>query len=90
MVGWMHATVSTSLVAEPTRRISGLVVDEKSRRNGADRALMQRAEAWAAHRGLKSRSLRRNVVREGAHALYESLDYERVKTPHAYRKRLAP
>jgi GNAT superfamily N-acetyltransferase len=90
MVGWMHATVSTSLVAEPTCQIAGLVVDETSRQNGIGRALMQQAEAWAARRGLKSVSLRSNIVRHQAHIFYERLGYERIKTQHAYRKRITP
>jgi GNAT superfamily N-acetyltransferase len=90
IVGWLHATVSRSLVDEPTCQIAGLVVDEKSRRNGIGRALMQHAEAWAARRGLKWISLRSNVLRNEAHKFYERLGYERVKTQHAYRKRLAP
>lgn len=90
IVGWLHATISRTLVDPPTCHIAGLVVDEESRRNGVGRALMQHAEAWAAHRGLKSVSLRSNIVREQAHAFYERLGYERIKTQHAYRKRLAP
>ncbi len=90
IVGRLHATVSRSLVDGLTCQIAGLVVDENSRRNGIGRALMQHAEAWAAHRGLKSVSLRSNIVRDGAHTFYERLGYERVKTQHAYRKRLAP
>jgi GNAT superfamily N-acetyltransferase len=66
MVGWMHATVSAFLVAEPTCHIAGLVVDETPRQNGIGCALMQQAEAWAARRGLKSVSLRSNIVRDGA------------------------
>jgi ribosomal protein S18 acetylase RimI-like enzyme len=45
IVGWLHATVSRSLVDEPACRIAGLVVDEKSRRNEVGRALMQHAQA---------------------------------------------
>ena len=37
-----------------TVKIAGLVVYEHSRRTGLGLALMQDAEAWAAHHGLKS------------------------------------
>jgi GNAT superfamily N-acetyltransferase len=90
IIGWLHATVSRSLVDEPTCQIAGLVVDEMSRRKGVGRALVQHAEAWAAHSGLKSVSLRSNIVRDGVHTFYERLAYERVKTQHAYRKHLHP
>lgn len=90
IIAWLHATVSRPLVDEPTCQIAGLVVDERSRRTGLGRALMQQAEAWAVHRGLNSVSLRSSVVRHGAHAFYERLGYARIKTQHAYCKRLAP
>jgi hypothetical protein len=51
---------------------------------------MQHGEAWPARRGLKSVSLRSNIVRDEAHTFYERLGYERVKTQHAYRKHLYP
>jgi ribosomal protein S18 acetylase RimI-like enzyme len=87
---WLASFHTQPLVDETTVNIAGLVVDEKSRRNRLDRALMRDAEAWAAYRSLKLVSLRSNIVRDQAHTFYEQLGYERVKTQHAYRKRLAP
>jgi GNAT superfamily N-acetyltransferase len=90
IIGRLHLTIARPSLAEPAANIAGLVVDQRFRHHGVGRALMQHAEAWAAHRGSKSVSLRSNIVRDEAHAFYERLGYERVKTQHAYRKHLHP
>lgn len=90
IIGWLHATVTRPLVDEPASHLAGLVVDRRFRRNGVGRALMHQAEAWTLARGLKWVSLRSNVIRADAHGFYERLGYERLKTQHMYRKRLAP
>jgi predicted N-acetyltransferase YhbS len=89
-VGWLHATVSRPLVNAPAVNIARLVVDRYFRRNNLGCALMRQAEAWTVARGLNWVSLRSNVTRNQAHEFYERLGYERVKTQHAYRKRLPP
>lgn len=50
---------------------------------------MERAERWAREQGCWAIYLRSNVVREGAHAFYERLGYERVKMQLALRKALS-
>jgi len=66
----------------------GLVVDARQRRQGVGRRLVAAVEAWAARRGLELVSVRSNVARAESHPFYERLGYARVKTQHAYRKRL--
>jgi len=46
------------------------------------------AEGWAPARGLEQMAVRSNVARSDSHPFYERLGYLRVKTQHAYRKRL--
>lgn len=89
IVGWLHATVSRTLVDEPASHIAGLVVDQQYRRMGVGRELMRQAESWTLQQGLTCVSLRSNIIRDEAHAFYERLGYKRVKTQHAYRKHLA-
>lgn len=88
IVAWVHVHLYRLLESEPMAEIGGLVVDEKSRCCGVGRLLMARAERWAADHGCAAVSLRTNVTRAGAHAFYEKLGFERVKTQHTYRKRL--
>lgn len=90
IVGWLHATVSRTLVDEPASNIAGLIVDQQFRRAGVGRELMRQAEAWTLQQGLACVCLRSNIIRGEAHMFYERLGYKRVKTQHAYRKRLAP
>jgi GNAT superfamily N-acetyltransferase len=51
------------------------VVNERQRRLGAGRALMQVAEAWAKEKGAKFVRVRSNAIRGDAHAFYRGLHY---------------
>ncbi len=88
VIGWIHAFVYRTIESEPRAEIAGLVVDEHYRRSGAGRLLMRHAEQWAREQGCSAVNLRTNVVRKDAHAFYESLGYNLVKTQHAFRKSL--
>ena len=88
VVGWLHAFVYRSIESDSRAEIAGLVVDERHRRSGAGRRLIQYAESWAREQKCTAVNLRTNVVRTDAHAFYESLGFILVKTQHAYRKNL--
>ena len=49
---------------------------------------MRRVEQWARKHGCKSVNLRSNVARKDAHAFYQSLGYNLVKTQHVFQKNL--
>jgi GNAT superfamily N-acetyltransferase len=66
------------------------VVDARERGRGVGRRLVAAVEEWARARGLEQIAVRSNVTREESHPFYEHLGYTRVKTQHAYRKRLGP
>ena len=86
--GWVHALRICYLESEPFAEIGGLVVDAGQRRQGAGRALMQAAEAWAVTQGLKSVRLRSNILREGAHRFYQSIGYVIEKSQYTFVKDL--
>jgi ribosomal protein S18 acetylase RimI-like enzyme len=88
VVGWVHAAEQELLEAERRCEILGLVVDAAHRGRGAGRRLVHAVEEWAASRGLELVTVRSNVSRLESHPFYERLGYVRVKTQHAYRKRL--
>ena len=88
VVGWAHAFGVYLLESEPYAELGGLVVDEGERGRGVGRALVAAVESWAREGGFASVRLRSNVVRERAHAFYERLGYERVKTQHCFRREL--
>ena len=88
VIGWVHAAEQELLESERRCEILGLVVDAAHRGHGTGRRLVAALEAWAASRGLELIAVRSNVARTESHPFYEQLGYLRVKTQHAYRKRL--
>jgi ribosomal protein S18 acetylase RimI-like enzyme len=88
VVGWLHGMDQELLESERRCEILGLVVDAECRGQGVGRVLVAAAEAWAASRGLALMTVRSNVTRSESHPFYERLGYLKIKTQHAYRKRL--
>ena len=86
MIGWIHAHECHTIELDPWTEIAGLVIDERHRGRGAGSILMARAEQWARDRGCCQVRLRSNVIRARAHAFYEKLGYETIKTQKAFRK----
>jgi GNAT superfamily N-acetyltransferase len=89
VVGWIHGAEQLLVESGARCEILGLVVDEVLRRSGIGRQLVAAAEQWALGRGLSEVSVRSAVSRTESHPFYEQLGYERVKSQHVYRKRLA-
>jgi len=89
VAGWIHAAEHELLEIGRHCEICGLVVGSGQRGNGIGRRLIEAVEEWAPSHGLKQISVRSNVIRPESHPFYESVGFERYKTQHAYRKRLA-
>ena len=88
VAGWIHAAEQDILEVGSFCEILGLVVAMEFRGKGMGRRLVEQIENWALERGLKEVSVRSNVLRPESHPFYERLGYARVKTQHAYRKRI--
>jgi GNAT superfamily N-acetyltransferase len=88
IVGWVHAYIVDLIEVDRHVEIGGLVVDEQTRGQGVGRALMMAAEAWTRQTRCGSVRVRSQIKREGAHAFYEGLGYEYVKTQKTFQKRL--
>jgi N-acetylglutamate synthase-like GNAT family acetyltransferase len=88
VVGWIHGAEHPNLVADRMGEICGLVVAEGQRTSGVGRRLVEAVEQWAGGRNLDQVSVRSNIVRTESHPFYEKVGYSRIKTQHAYRKRL--
>ena len=88
VVGWIHAAEHDILETGRFCEILGLVVAAGQRGEGVGRRLVERIEGWATERQLQHVSVRSNVTRSESHPFYERLGYARVKTQHAYRKRI--
>jgi GNAT superfamily N-acetyltransferase len=86
VVGWIHVQALCSLEGDLRAEIWGLVVADSVRGSGAGRLLVEAVERWAVERGLNIMGVRSNIIRRDAHAFYEHLGYEAVKTQKAFRK----
>jgi GNAT superfamily N-acetyltransferase len=89
-VGWVHVVFAEYIDAEAFVVIGGLVVDRHHRRLGIGRALMDRAEVWAAERRCAMVRLTSSATRAAAHRFYEALGYTNIKTQYSFVKPLNP
>ncbi len=86
VIGWLHIQECHLLESDMRAEISGLVVADGQRSRGVGRLLIQQAEQWARARGCQAVLLRSNVIRTRAHAFYQGLGYEVIKTQKVLRK----
>jgi GNAT superfamily N-acetyltransferase len=86
LAGFIELVVERLIDAEPRVDVAGLVVGKSSRGLGIGRMLMDRAERWAIGWGCRIVLLRTNLKRAGAHAFYERIGYEHIKTQKTFRK----
>lgn len=88
VVGWIHVEECHLIESYTRAEINGLVIEEGHRSRGTGRILMEHAEQWARARGCSAVVLRSNVIRNRAHAFYEKLGYQTLKTQKYFRKNL--
>lgn len=88
VAGFIGVFVNRTVETDASAEISGLVVDEAARSQGAGKRLLDRVEEWAREKGCRSVGLRSNVIRERAHAFYERHGYRHIKTQKSFRKEL--
>jgi len=88
LVGWTHVILQAFLESDPYAEIAGLVVDSGARRQGAGRALVSAAEAWARERGCATLRVRSNMLRPESRSFYEGVGFAVIKTQHVYEKPL--
>jgi GNAT superfamily N-acetyltransferase len=88
VLGWVHVYGVHLLESDPYAEIGGLVVEENARQRGIGRQLMQRAEVWTVAQGYAVLRLRSGLHRTDAHAFYQRIGYELIKTAHTFRKTL--
>ena len=86
VIGWVHMSTTPLIEVERRAEVHGLVVDERTRSQGAGWLLLDAGEKWARKKGCKGVSVRSNVIRERAHGFYLRHGYEHYKTQKAFRK----
>jgi ribosomal protein S18 acetylase RimI-like enzyme len=88
IAGWIEVYARELLIVEWRAEIEGLIVDESYRGCGIGRHLVDRAETWAREKACKTIYVRSNVIREKAHAFYEDLGFEVIKSQLSLLKTL--
>jgi ribosomal protein S18 acetylase RimI-like enzyme len=88
VVGWVQVILTEHIEAAAFAIIGGLVVSREHRRQGLARSLMLQAEQWASEKGCSVVRLNSSSTRTGAHAFYEKIGYERIKTQYSFAKAL--
>jgi len=89
VVGLCHVQGVRMLISDGYAEIQALVVSTALQGQGIGRQLVAHACEWAFARGYERVRLRSNVTREGAHAFYEHLGFEKAKASYAFEKRRA-
>jgi GNAT superfamily N-acetyltransferase len=87
IVGLCHVQGVRLLVSEGYVEIQALVVAAGCQGQGLGKKLVAHACEWAFERGYGRVRLRSGVQREGAHAFYEHLGFEKAKASYAFELR---
>lgn len=75
VTGHMFAALHST---PPAAWITALSIHNEHQRSGAGRALVERVEQWARERGAATIAVTSALHRDGAHAFYERLGWERT------------
>jgi GNAT superfamily N-acetyltransferase len=89
LAGWVHGFLCQLLESEYRVEIGGLVVDERCRRSGIGRGLVEAIENWATEHGATELSVRCREERAESHKFYESLSFRHIKSQRVFRKCLS-
>lgn len=79
VIGWIGVSQAIQIESAPFCEIRGLIVDDRYRKNGIGKMLIEKAATWGRERGNKKLRLRCNVKRTEAHLFYQHLNFEQSK-----------
>ena len=90
LVGWIHVFQTTRLEAGSFCEIGGLVVNDKHRRMGVGKLLVEQAKYWCLRSTTRTLRVRCNIKRIEAHAFYEALGFAEHKQQKIFEMTLPP
>ncbi len=79
VVGWIHAFYTLRVESDPFVEIGGMVVDDRHRKKGIGKQLVDHIREWATARGCRRLRVRSNVTRQETHRFYQNLGFELKK-----------
>jgi GNAT superfamily N-acetyltransferase len=84
VAGWIEVCVARALVIGAWAEITGLVVDQDSRRRGVGRRMVQWAREWAREHQQTRLRVRSNAIRHEAPAFYEAQGFVQTKRQRVF------
>ena len=79
VIGWIGVARAIQIETLPYCEIRGLVVDDRYRKLGIGKMLIEKAKQWAKEKGDDKLRLRCNVIRSEAHLFYQHLGFKEIK-----------
>ena len=86
IVGYIHGFISIRLTTEPFAEIGGLIIDERYRKRGIGRILVDHMEQKINE--VEKFRVRCNVKRSSAHEFYLALNYQESKEQKVFERKL--
>ena len=87
VVGWVHVMPRLLLVAGFYGEIVGIIVDDKHRKKGIGKALLETAEHWVLDSGCLGMIIRSDQGRKESHPFYKKTGYKPFKNQEVYIKK---
>ena len=85
VIGYIQIAPLRPIYFKPLIDIIGMVVDEKHRRKGIGRNLINAAKDWAVRNGFEGIRAVTQIKRMEAHNFYSSVGFNYIKTQKNYR-----
>lgn len=79
VIGWIHGFYSLRVESDAFVEIGGLVIDERYRRKGVGKMLVNEVIEWSRRMNIHKIRVRSNAIRTDAHTFYESIGFTETK-----------
>lgn len=84
VAGFIYVMEHIIIGGLPFAEVHGLVVNEKIRRQGIGKALIEKAKSWGKAKDLNKLRLRTNIKREETNAFYPKIGFSIIKKQNVY------
>lgn len=88
LAGWIHVFRTIRVESGTFGEIGGLIVNDRFRRNGAGKLLVENARQWCMQKAIPFLRVRCNNKRKEAHAFYAALGFSESKEQKVFETRL--